>query len=70
MASGTIRSLVKSDFVKTKNLTNTFDRGEVRVLARMMVLRAVLDKRTPADMKKEQMTDVMIDPGEDPDDPR
>lgn len=70
MASGTIRSLVKADFIKTKNLTNTFDRGEVRVLARMMVLRAVLDKRTPADMKKEQMTDVMIDPGEDPDDPR
>ena len=70
MASGTIRSLVKSDFVKTKNLTNTFDRGEVRVLARMMVLRAVLDKRTPADLKKEKITDVMIDPGEDPDDPR
>lgn len=68
MASGTIRSLVKADFVKTKNLTNTFDRSEVRVLARMMVLRAVLDKRTPAEMKKEQITDVMIDPGEDPDD--
>lgn len=45
MASGTIRSLAKADFAKTKNLTNTFDRTEIRVLAKMMVLRAVLDKR-------------------------
>ncbi len=69
MASGTIRSLVKADFVKTKNLTNTFERGEVRVLARMMVLRAVLDKRTPADMKADKLTDVMPD-RDDPIDPR
>ncbi len=46
MASGTIRALAKADFGKTKNLTNTFDRTEIRVLAKMMVLRAVLDKRT------------------------
>ncbi len=69
MASGTIRSLVKADFVKTKNLTNTFERGEVRVLARMMVLRAVLDKRTPADIKSDKLTDVMTD-RDDPIDPR
>ncbi|MGB5013129.1 MAG: hypothetical protein WBO68_03790 [Pyrinomonadaceae bacterium] len=69
MASGTIRSLVKADFVKTKNLINTFERGEVRVLARMMVLRAVLDKRTPADIKSDKLTDVMTD-RDDPIDPR
>jgi hypothetical protein len=44
MASGTIRSLAKADFAKTRNLTNTFDRPEIRVLAKMMVLRSVLDK--------------------------
>lgn len=70
MASGTIRSLVRSDFVKTKNLTNAFDRAEVSVLARMMVLRAVLDTRTPADMKKKQIPEVLIDTDEDPADPR
>ena len=46
IASGTIKSLCRADFAKTRNLTNTFDRTEVRVLAKMMVLRAVLDKST------------------------
>ncbi|MEP6789679.1 MAG: hypothetical protein ABJB40_14665, partial [Acidobacteriota bacterium] len=45
LAGSTIKSLVKADFAKTRNLTNTFDRTEIRVLAKMMVLRAVLDKR-------------------------
>ncbi len=44
MANGTIKSLARSDFKKTKNLANTFDRTEIRVLAKMMVLRAVLEK--------------------------
>ena len=44
MASTTIRSLAKADFAKTRNLTNTFDRTETRVLAKMLVLRAVLAK--------------------------
>ena len=48
MAGSTIKSLTKADFTKTKNLTNTFDRSEIRVLAKMMVLRAVLDKRESA----------------------
>lgn len=46
MASGTIRTLVNADFTKTRALTNTFDRTETRVLAKMMVLRVVLDKKT------------------------
>jgi hypothetical protein len=45
MADGTIRSLARADFPKTRNLTNSFDRLEVRILAKMMVLRAVLDTR-------------------------
>ncbi len=59
IASGTIKSLVKADFAKTKNLTNTFDRTEIRVLAKMMVLRAVLDKREAA--KPEENRDVEED---------
>jgi hypothetical protein len=46
LASSTIKSLARADFVKTRNLTNTFDRTEIRVLAKMMVLRAILDTRT------------------------
>ncbi len=42
MADATIQVLAKADFAKTKNLTNRFDRTEIRVLAKMMVLRAVL----------------------------
>lgn len=55
MADSTIRSLAKFDFVKTKNLTNTFDRVEIRILAKMLVLRAVLDNRP----KKDQVNDLM-----------
>jgi len=46
IASGTIRTLVNADFTKTRALTNTFDRTETRVLAKMMVLRVALDKKT------------------------
>jgi hypothetical protein len=42
IAEGTIKSLAKADFGKTKSLTNKFDRAEVRILAKMLVLRAVL----------------------------
>ena len=45
MADATIQVLAKADFVKTKNLTNRFDRAEIRVLAKMMVLRAVLSPK-------------------------
>ncbi|MFZ1702101.1 MAG: hypothetical protein WBO10_11995 [Pyrinomonadaceae bacterium] len=47
LADTTLISLAKADFAKTKALTNTFDRVEVRVLAKMMILRAVLDDKKP-----------------------
>ena len=40
--NATLRGLAKSDFTKTKNLANKFDRAEVRILAKMLILRAVL----------------------------
>jgi hypothetical protein len=45
MADSTIQVLAKADFGKTKNLTNRFDRAEIRVLAKMMILRAVLNPK-------------------------
>jgi hypothetical protein len=45
MADSTIQVLAKADFGKTKNLTNRFDRTEIRVLAKMMILRAVLNPK-------------------------
>jgi hypothetical protein len=42
VADATIQVLARADFAKTKGLTNRFDRPEVRILAKMMVLRAVL----------------------------
>jgi len=48
MADATIQVLAHADFTKTKNLTNRFERPEIRVLAKMMVLRAVLNpKKAP-----------------------
>lgn len=65
MASGTIRTLAKADFAKTKNLTNTFDRTEIRVLAKMMVLRAVLDKRTAKDLTNKKIVQDYPDDSDD-----
>jgi hypothetical protein len=45
LANNTVRALAMADFQKTVNLTNTFDRTETRVLAKMLVLRSVLDTR-------------------------
>ena len=47
-AESTIDLLVKADFAKTKTLTNRFERPEVRVLAKMLVLRSVLGKKEAA----------------------
>lgn len=68
MATGTIRSLAAADFAKTKNLTNTFDRTETRVLAKMLVLRAVLDKRENPD-KLKTVEEEWIDSNSDSDAP-
>lgn len=42
MADATLRTLARADFKKTKDLTSRFDRSEIRILAKMMILRAVL----------------------------
>lgn len=48
IVDGTLRSLAKADLTRTKNLTNSFDRAEVRVLAKMLVLRAIMGNKKPA----------------------
>ena len=53
MADATIQQLAKVDFAKTRNLTNRFERPEVRILAKMMVLRAVLGPKQKEDAKQE-----------------
>ncbi|MGB7200990.1 MAG: hypothetical protein WBD16_01845 [Pyrinomonadaceae bacterium] len=60
MAAGPLKTLARADFTKTRNLTNVFDRTETRVLAKMLILRAVLDKR---EIKRtdEEMTERMSD---------
>jgi hypothetical protein len=59
MADVTIKVLANADFAKTKHLTNRFERPEVRILAKMMVLRAVLEKNTPKQTNEEgEMDDV------------
>jgi len=45
IADSTVKLLARADFEKTCGLANRFDRPEVRMLARMMVLRAVLDEK-------------------------
>ncbi len=46
MANSTLRNLAIADFAKTKMLTNKFDRTEVRILAKMLILRAILGDAT------------------------
>ncbi len=59
MADKTLRTLAHADFAKTRALTNRFDRSEVRILAKMMILRAVLgDKKQDASLEK-QVNDAM-----------
>jgi len=55
MADATLRTLAKADFKKTRDLTSRFDRTEVRILAKMMILRAVLGekKQPPAETPAE-----------------
>lgn len=58
VADATLRTLAKADFTKTKNLTSRFDRSEVRILAKMMILRAVLgDGKQP----KSEEADIAIE---------
>ncbi len=60
LADTTIQVLAQADFAKTKTLTNRFDRPEIRVLAKMMVLRAVLNPRSV--LKPEDVIDEATPP--------
>ncbi|MBA3352633.1 MAG: hypothetical protein H0U23_09455 [Blastocatellia bacterium] len=59
MADATIQVLANADFTKTKNLTNRFERAEIRILAKMMVLRAVLSPKKAA--KPDEVLDEPIE---------
>ncbi len=65
IANTTLISLAKADFAKTKALTNSFDRVEVRVLAKMLILRAILDKNPKKGISIDG-TDVPNDEGATP----
>ena len=59
MADETIKQLAEADFAKTSTLANRFDRPEVRMLAKMLVLRAVLgnNARRNAGKDSQEMID-------------
>jgi len=44
-ANITIQALAKTDFARTRALANKFERPEVRILAKMLVIRAVLGEK-------------------------
>ena len=54
-ADVTLKNLANADFAKTKALTNRFDRTEVRILAKMLVLRAVFGKKQLDDSIESQI---------------
>ncbi|MDQ3750629.1 MAG: hypothetical protein M3367_16675 [Acidobacteriota bacterium] len=45
-SDSTVRNLAAADFTRTKSLTNKFERQEVRILAKMLILRAVLANKS------------------------
>src|SRR5215204_2716433 len=57
VADNTLRILARADFKKTRALSNRFDRTEVRILAKMMILRAVLGE---SEKPKAQMSEPPI----------
>lgn len=52
-ANQTLLTLAKADFGKTRNLANSFDRLEVRILAKMLIIRAVFGEK-PTEVKNEK----------------
>lgn len=48
IAQPTIRQLAVEDFARTKGLANKFDRAEVRILAKTMILQSVLSENKSA----------------------
>ena len=51
-ADTAIRHLAIADFARTRALTNKFDRPEARILAKMLVLRAMLERDKAKDENK------------------
>jgi len=49
MADSTIQNMSRSDFQKMRSLTNRFDRPEIRVMAKMLVLQSVLGAKALAE---------------------
>lgn len=54
-----IRSLARADFARTKDLTNKFDRAEVRILAKMLVLRSVFADKKAAEANQTLGADML-----------
>ncbi len=62
VAEDTVRTLAYADLEKTKALTDRFDRTEVRILAKMIVLRSIFAKKPPVGEEpdaEEVMTTVL-----------
>mgnify|MGYP006883217897 FL=1 len=59
IAESTIKSLVRADFARTRILTDRFDRPEVRVLAKVLVLRAVLGKSAEQKQRSDSPESVL-----------
>ncbi len=59
--NATISNLANADFARTKALTNKFDRTEVRILAKMLVLRAILGKKKSDNLTETQIILDIID---------
>ena len=55
-ANTTLQSLAIADFARTKALTNKFDRLEARILAKMLILRAVLGDKQKAATEIERLS--------------
>jgi hypothetical protein len=60
-ANSTLSALAKADFAKTAALTNAFDRPEIQVLAKMLVLRSVLDKARSAKAADGEEPELVVD---------
>ncbi len=55
VADSATKILIDADFEKTKALTNRFDRAELRILSKVMLLRTILGKEVSQDELLEEM---------------
>ncbi len=59
VAETTLITLVRADFAKIRALTNRFERPEVRILAKMLILRSALGKSSTDTTPEEQLKKVV-----------